>query len=193
MARELSKDKNVLWSWSVESPSAAASVSGLDYDSAIAAWNAFRERVVDVKLGEMMDQVSKNFGMTVNYHGAYKIWTSAMMPTTVVSGVHWCPRRNEGGPGPGIAKDGDTWEQFPNGQRVCSYCGSLHPDDMLALLNEHGLSCIDPSTKGYKWYLSEVCRATNASLGPIKYYRMHDTEALVAKVEELISQAGESE
>ena len=90
-----------------------------------------------------------------------------------------CPRRNEGAftPGP------DHWEQFKsNGDRVCSFCGSLHPDDFLALVKTcaeipadaayNALVEIEPSDKGYKIYVKRP-GVRNASEGGIKFYTQH--------------------
>jgi len=57
---------------------------------------------------------------------------------------------------------------------------------MLALMSDHGLAAIEPTTKGYKWYIARPFAAVNASLGPIKYYRMHDTPELLEKLKELV-------
>jgi hypothetical protein len=42
-----------------------------------------------------------------------------------------CGRREDG------ARGADRWERFKRiDNRVCSYCGSLHPDDMFRLVRE---------------------------------------------------------
>lgn len=77
--------------------------------------------------------------------------------------------------------DGDYWEQFKsNGNRVCSYCGSLHPDDFLALVktcaeDDDELSkgiLIEPSDKSYKIYVTQP-GVRNAREGGIKFYTHH--------------------
>ena len=97
----------------------------------------------------------------------------------------WCPRRGESpfgrkdGPFPGP----DRWEKFKcNGDRVCSYCGSLHPDDMFRLVkmsaqasedaNYGAVVEIEPSDKNYKVYVNQP-GVRNASEGGIKFYMMH--------------------
>ena len=47
----------------------------------------------------------------------------------------------------------DRWD-IRDGIRTCSYCGSIHPDDLIKLLEEHGLGIIEESTKSYKWYIN---------------------------------------
>lgn len=94
-----------------------------------------------------------------------------------------CPRRDENCladrnfPGP------DCWQKFKsNGNRVCSFCGSLHPEDFLRLVKEaaetpenvpyqEGVS-IEQSDKGYKIYVHQP-GVRNASEGGIKFYTMH--------------------
>ncbi len=77
----------------------------------------------------------------------------------------------------------DKWQQFKsNGNRVCSYCGSLHPDDMFALVKmaadapadaeyETTVS-IEPSDKNYKVYVRQP-GVRNAHEGGIKFYMQH--------------------
>jgi hypothetical protein len=186
---ELSKDPTVKWSWMVKTPDGQEfGVTNLSYEAAASSWVKFRNETTDELLKEKMDAVGTSFGVYGSYGNGYQIQTNAISPQVVGEDVHWCPRRGEGGPGLNIAKDGDHWKSFPNGQRTCSYCGSLHPDDMLVLMNEHGLGAIEPSTKQYKWYIARPYAAVNASLGPIKYYRMHDTPELISKLKELLEQ-----
>jgi hypothetical protein len=72
------------------------------------------------------------------------------------------------------------WEVV-GADRVCSFCGSLHPADLEAILDrciETGEVQISHSTKGYKVYINRP-EIQNASEGAIKYYIWHallDTE-----------------
>ena len=43
------------------------------------------------------------------------------------------------------------WEGPGEHPRTCSYCGSVHPEDVIKLI-EQGWE-IHPSTKSYKWYI----------------------------------------
>lgn len=88
-----------------------------------------------------------------------------------------CPRRNERG-NPGVFKllEKDEWRKEADGSRTCSYCGSLHEDDFIQILEEYvkgteGYS-FDPSTKSYKSYAHRP-NVANASQGGIKFYHMH--------------------
>lgn len=51
-------------------------------------------------------------------------------------------------------KDGSWWERWPHDikpPRTCSFCGSVHPADLLELLLA-GFE-MEPSNKGDKWYV----------------------------------------
>lgn len=89
-----------------------------------------------------------------------------------------CPQRNSGiqtmfEKGENL----DWWKVMPNGERVCSYCGSIHPMDLLKLLKE-GKATITRSDKQYKWYINRP-EIDNALKGAIKYYRDHDTKEFI--------------
>jgi hypothetical protein len=94
-----------------------------------------------------------------------------------------CGRRSENPlasqtfPGP------DHWEKFKsNGNRVCSYCGSLHPDDMFALVKAcaeapddapyNSVVEVEQSDKSYKVYVHQP-GVRNAHEGGIKFYMQH--------------------
>ena len=92
-----------------------------------------------------------------------------------------CPRRSEAPyqitPGP------DHWDKFKsNGQRVCSYCGSLHFEDFYALVLKAAEAPLDaeyrevveiePTDKKYKVYVNQP-GVRNAYEGGIKFYTMH--------------------
>jgi hypothetical protein len=87
-------------------------------------------------------------------------------------------------PAHGDRREGqDRWQRFKsNGDRVCSYCGSLHPDDMFELVRQsatvpedadvHSVVEIKPSDKGYKTYVHRP-GIRNAHEGGIKFYHQH--------------------
>jgi len=63
---------------------------------------------------------------------------------------HFCPRREEA---PHIAKafpEGDVWDDR-DGYRACTYCGSMHPDDLFEAI-ERG-DKLGPTDKSYKIYV----------------------------------------
>lgn len=70
------------------------------------------------------------------------------------------------------------WRVLPNGDRTCSYCGSLHPEDFTDIMwrysqHEEGYT-FDRSTKGHKDYGSRP-GVSNAAEGGIKFYGNHCT------------------
>lgn len=69
-----------------------------------------------------------------------------------------------------------TWSVRPNGDRTCSYCGSLHPDDFLDIIRryvngEPGYS-FSLTDKNYKVY-AQRAGVGNAMDGGIKFYGHH--------------------
>ena len=91
---------------------------------------------------------------------------------------------NPASPFVGAGARKDHWLKFKaaHGNRVCSYCGSLHPDDMFALVKAsaespinapHGSVVeIEPSDKSYKIYVHQP-GVRNAHEGAIKFYTHH--------------------
>lgn len=69
----------------------------------------------------------------------------------------------------------DTWDWMPDGNRTCSFCGSIHPDDLMAIckkaLTDERYS-VEGTTKSYKVYLRQP-GVRNASEGAIKFYMHH--------------------
>ena len=73
----------------------------------------------------------------------------------------------------------DWWRHEPNGDRTCSFCGSLHPADWLALLKkmpELEGAYVHWSDKNYKLYIHRP-EIRNASEGGIKFYTWHIPDA----------------
>lgn len=77
----------------------------------------------------------------------------------------------------------DRWLKFKSiDNRVCSFCGSLHPDDFFRLVKEASeapddaeygtFPMIEPSDKGYKIYVRQP-GVRNAHEGGIKFYMQH--------------------
>lgn len=100
-----------------------------------------------------------------------------------------CGRRAESGrddpnsPFKHSGKNLDYWQMFKsNGDRTCSYCGSLHFDDFTRLVKasaeapddaEYGSVVeIEPSDKSYKVYVNQP-GVRNAMEGGIKFYMQH--------------------
>lgn len=87
-----------------------------------------------------------------------------------------CPRRMDDY-GPWERKENlDYWDIEKNGDRTCSFCGSLHPSDFekcIELCLSDVEKCqIDPSYKGYKIYVRRP-EIHNAGDGGIKFYTQH--------------------
>lgn len=79
----------------------------------------------------------------------------------------------------------DYWRQLPNGDRTCSFCGSLHPDSVIEIIKQHGFGVIHKSDKNYKWYISRPS-VENGLRGGIKYYRQHDTDDFIKNYNQLV-------
>lgn len=88
----------------------------------------------------------------------------------------FCASRAQSPLGARLAPDGDEWTTELNGDRTCSFCGSLHPDDFAKLVEraaEPGDAVqVDRSDKAYKWYVTQP-GVMNATEGGIKFYTWH--------------------
>lgn len=82
--------------------------------------------------------------------------------------------QQRGTPPGGIVCDG--WRDMPDGSRTCSYCGSLHEEDAIEIMEKYAAGedgyKYDPTTKNYKLYLNRP-DVRNASEGGIKFYGWH--------------------
>lgn len=110
--------------------------------------------------------------------------------------IHRCGKREDSPAGfmreTGVDKAlPDTWRKYPNGDRCCSYCGSLHPDDFMKLctraLTDPAVS-IDGTDKSYKVYVRQP-GVVNASQGGIKFYMQHTPEQPTTKDQETFKAA----
>ena len=75
----------------------------------------------------------------------------------------------------------DYWEERNDKYLHCTYCGSLHPDEVLKLIREHGFGIINHSDKNYKWYIDLP------SIESLKYYRHHDTQEFIDEYNNLLN------
>jgi hypothetical protein len=69
----------------------------------------------------------------------------------------------------------DTWDWGPDGNRTCSYCGSIHPDDLMKicrLVATDERYALEGTDKSYKVYVKQP-DVHNASQGAIKFYMHH--------------------
>lgn len=87
-----------------------------------------------------------------------------------------CGRRAENGPMPPAEEVRDGWNIEPNGDKTCSYCGSLSEEDFQDILKRYAAGeegyHFEPTEKGYKWYAQRP-GVKNASEGGIKFYSPH--------------------
>lgn len=96
------------------------------------------------------------------------------------AGYHRCPERGSNPLGQSPAFDGhkpnpDTWDVGPDGNRTCSFCGSIHFDDLMKVARkvpDDARYALDGTTKGYKIYVRQP-GVMNASQGAIKFYSWH--------------------
>lgn len=85
----------------------------------------------------------------------------------------------------------DTWNMGPDGNRTCSYCGSIHCDDLMKIArlsltdDRYG---IEGTTKNYKVYVRQP-GVRNASEGAIKFYMQHAPAAPSREDQELFAQS----
>lgn len=87
-----------------------------------------------------------------------------------------CPRRDRDPLFSEVPGQPDHWRQLPNGDRTCSFCGSLHPEDFERLVQEAAKNDtnvrLEMSDKPYKIYVRQS-GVSNASEGGIKFYLHH--------------------
>lgn len=111
------------------------------------------------------------------------------------AGRHRCGRRGEspmtsrqfGGDKPLP----DTWDLGPDGNRTCSYCGSIHADDLMAICRKTLTDArygVEGTDKSYKVYVRQP-GVRNASEGAIKFYMAHAPGAPTKEDQELFASA----
>lgn len=91
------------------------------------------------------------------------------------AGKQKCGRRVESWMGETNDPLPDTWDIGPDGNRTCSYCGSIHPDDLIQICRKVESNpgyAIEGTTKSYKVYVRQP-GVRNASEGAIKFYMAH--------------------
>ena len=104
----------------------------------------------------------------LGYGGSSEISTSAYRKRIKGEEIHLCPRREESLFTP---SNMDSWDKIGE-DRVCSYCGSLHPEDLNKLVKEQGIKVLETSSKLYKLYIKRP-NIHNAGQGAIKFYKQH--------------------
>lgn len=155
--------------------------------------NLVEDHPEDEFLQDARKEGDKNrFGFYGHSHGPDKRWSvSADMPRIKGTETFVCPEVRSATMAIQVEHGNKaTWDKIGE-DRVCSYCGSIHPDDLLELIKKYGFGVVGGTTKDYKWYVgmnSSVRRPNipNAGFGAIKYYRWHDTDEFIAKYNELL-------
>jgi hypothetical protein len=167
----------------IKSPGINLELKNVSYDVAINAVKGIREGSTDTKLNEMIDYSLPSFGFVGQSHGDYVVNIDARLPRTSTGEKQTCGRRmNDFGPWE-RKENLDEWEIIGK-DKICSFCGSLHPESVLEIVKEFGKETIEIA-KSYKWYVKRP-DVPNASFGGIKYYRDHDTPEFLEELKELI-------
>lgn len=156
----------------------------MSYEDAKGIIGDFRSAYSENKdLIECLDTCEESFGFSsVNMNGV-KVCISAYMPEQLLEQYHTCPRRSEA-PYNIAPHDLDQWKLI-NGEKICTYCGSLHPETVIEMVEKLGAGILEQSTKEYKWYVNRK-NVPNASFGGIKFYTMHFSREQVDKLNSLI-------
>lgn len=92
-----------------------------------------------------------------------------------------------------FGKGDDSWRSEPNGDRTCSFCGSLHPDDAIKHLKRYVETGgkegrFSTTSKTYKVYVNGP-NVKNAAEGGIKFYVWHADDEQLKTLNGLIPQA----
>jgi hypothetical protein len=85
----------------------------------------------------------------------------------------------------------DTWDVGPDGNRTCSFCGSVHPDDLMEICRKTIVDeryGVEGTTKSYKVYVRSP-GVRNAAEGAIKFYTWHAPEQPTKADQELFAAA----
>ncbi len=103
------------------------------------------------------------------------LWLFRLRQWFNVTGRHRCGRRLDPVFDADHREFPDTWDLGPDGNRTCSYCGSIHPDDLMVICaktltdRRYGVEGTD---KSYKLYVRQP-GVRNAGQGAIKFYQCH--------------------
>lgn len=153
---------------------------GLNYQ---AAWGLVTGLVEghpdDEQLQEAWNGGKNAFGFYGRSHGNFSYHVSAQLARIKTEEKVRCGRRGDMFSRGALEKDPlpDHWDVIGD-DRVCSYCGSLHPDDFLNLIKTYGFKIVGGTDKGYKFYIEnhvvpERAGIINAGMGAIKFYAQH--------------------
>lgn len=141
-----------------------------------------------------LDPISSSYGggvRTITCHEP--LWLFRLRQRLFAFGGHQrCGRRDDMFAwNRGDGDQPDTWDWGPDGNRTCSYCGSIHPDDLMKICRlalEDDRYAIEGTTKSYKVYVRQP-HVRNASEGAIKFYKQHTPQDPSDEDRELFSRA----
>lgn len=176
--------RDAIYDVKITSPGVVFELTKTDYDTAFNICKTLMDSTPDQKLKDYLAECLRSFGFSGLSADPYSIRISAKLPETETGEIQTCGRRMADFGNWERKPDLDTWRLIGK-DRICSFCGSLHPDRVIELIKEHGMEVIDPSTKSYKFYIRQP-NVPNSSFGGIKYYRFHDTPEFVKELKELI-------
>jgi hypothetical protein len=115
------------------------------------------------------EEINNHIDSTLlGYGGSNKISTHAYRKRIKGEEIHLCPRREESLFTP---SNMDSWDKIGE-DRVCSYCGSLHPEDLNKLIKKQEVEVLELTNKSYKLYIKRP-NIKNAQQGAIKFYKQH--------------------
>jgi hypothetical protein len=109
-------------------------------------------------------------GMYEGFCGADKFSLYYNRPRKILDETLLCPRRLESLSGE-MFPGRDHWARIGD-WRCCSFCGSMHPDDVIEAVKKFGTTIVSTCDKSYKRYI-HLPNTPNAGFGPIKFYTMH--------------------
>lgn len=125
--------------------------------------------------------IGDSFGFTGTSQGGNNISISTYLKREITKEEVKCPRNPGFGP---LTKGPHYWNKVGD-DRVCGYCGSLHPEDLLKLVKERGPQIIQRTDKDYKIYVNRP-EVPNASFGAIKFYTPHLSKEQLDELNRLI-------
>lgn len=160
----------------------------LTKEQALEAFAEFKKKHLEAHpdFAEYAAACERSFGFGGMSGRGYDATCYSELPRVPTGEMHRCGRRNEGGPmSQSKEENPDEWI-LRGDDKICSYCGSVHPMRLIELIKQRGFGLINPSDKNYKWYLNRP-EIRNAGFGALKYYRQHDTPEFIAAYNELVS------
>ena len=105
---------------------------------------------------------------------------NGQLPVRIIETGVTCPRRAGVEQIPYSSGQDYWYKQGPD--RKCSFCGSIHPDDLHLIIDDMNSQVIlEASKKNYKVYIRRP-GIINAGFGAIKWYVWHGDDILIEKV-----------